>query len=183
MGPLSDILRDIAAQPAPFLAELVQSALLLGVIWWFGRRWAGKRLRERQAKVASALAEAGQAERDSVRLREEARVLAEGLASEAAEIIRTAKEQAERERDAAIAQVETEAGELITRARQSVEREKVRVLQEGSDRLVHLTSEAARRYLDEILTESERRALMQKAILASLEVMEGKRLPTDAEGN
>ncbi len=171
---MGELLREIAAEPLRFAAEFLQSVLLLGVIWWAGRRLAGKRLQQRRAKIAAALEEARQADRDSVRLRDEARTLVEGVPSEAAEILRSGREQAERERAAAIALAETESAELVAQARQSIEREKERVVREASDRLVRLTAEAVRRYLDEVLTEGDRRALMQKAILASLEAMEGK---------
>jgi F0F1-type ATP synthase membrane subunit b/b' len=80
-----------------------------------------------------------------------------------------AREQAQAERGAAIARIDSEAEQVIAQARQTVERDKNRVLRETSDRLIRLATETAKRYLSERLTESERRVLMQKAILASLE--------------
>jgi hypothetical protein len=61
-----------------------------------------------------------------------------------------------------------------------VESEKERVRREASGRLLQLTTEAARRYLDEMLTETERRTVSQQAILASLQEMERGVPPGDA---
>jgi F0F1-type ATP synthase membrane subunit b/b' len=68
--------------------------------------------------------------------------------------------------------MEAEAEEILAQARQTVEREKERFSRETGARLVQLTAETVLRYIDEMLTESERRALTQKAILASLGQME-----------
>ncbi len=154
-----------------FLAEAAQSILLLGVIGWVGRGFVRRQLMERQARVAADLAATEAAEQECARMREEAAAVAARATQEAPGILSAAKEQAEKDRQAAIAQVEAEARQLVTQAEQTVESEKSRVVREASDRLTRLTAETARRYLDEILTESQRRALIQKAILDSLEEM------------
>jgi F0F1-type ATP synthase membrane subunit b/b' len=83
--------------------------------------------------------------------------------------LRAARERAGSERAAAGAQIEGEAREIITKARETVEAEKSRVVRETANRLIQLTTETTRRYLDEMLSESERRDLMQRAILAGVD--------------
>jgi len=177
---LRGVLHGITLEPARFLAEVVQSALLLVIIGWAGGRYVRGRLAERRERIAGELARAEAAERDSVRFREEARAAAARGEAEAPAVVRTAREQAEHEREASIARSDTEAEQMIVQARDTVEREKNRILGESSERLIHLTTETARRYLDEMLTEGERRALTQKAILESLEEMERGSPPSDA---
>jgi hypothetical protein len=54
-------------------------------------------------------------------------------------------------------------------------------MRETADRLVRLTTETVTRYLDEMLTEGERRDLLQKAILATLQEL-GQEAPADRSG-
>jgi len=169
---LREFLREVTGAPARFAAELLQSVILLAIIWWAGRRWLGRRLAERQAEIATAVAEAAAAEREYPRIQEEARAVAAGVEPEKAAIARAAAERAEQERRAALDRLEAEARQVVTQARQTIESEKRRVLREASDRLAILTTETARRYLDEMLSASELHGLTQKAILESLQEME-----------
>jgi F0F1-type ATP synthase membrane subunit b/b' len=162
------------------LVEVLQSVLFLSLVAWAGARFLRKRLSDRQARVARELAEAAAAEGDRARLLEEARATGARVAGEIAELVRTINQQAEQELQAAQAQVETEAQEVVAQARQSVDREKEHVRRDASARLLALTTEAARRYLDEMLSESERRAVTQKAILASLEQIGQGLAPVDS---
>jgi F0F1-type ATP synthase membrane subunit b/b' len=166
---LQEVFHGITAAPARFIAELVQSVVLLGVVWWAGRRLVRPRLIERRARIATELGEAAAAERRWTGVGEEVRTILARSGEATSEILRVAREQAQAERGAAIARIDSEAEQVIAQARQTVERDKNRVLRETSDRLIRLATETAKRYLSERLTESERRVLMQKAILASLE--------------
>lgn len=170
---LRDALQEIAAAPARYLAELVQFGVLVGLIWWIGRGKLRHRLESRRDRVAAQLGEAEQAVAEAGRMREEAAALEERRGRQAATLLETADTEATKRREAALAAMEVEAGEIVAQARVVVEREKERIARESATRLVRLTAEAARRYLDEILTEGERRALTQRAILASLEQLEG----------
>jgi F0F1-type ATP synthase membrane subunit b/b' len=181
MGELfSDVLRGITAEPVRFIAEVVQSALVLVVLGWAGRRFARRRLAARRETIAAHLAEADAAERESVQLREEAGAAAARAQQEAPAMLRSATEQANRERQASVARIESEALEVVAQARRSVESDKERVRREASARLISLTTEAARRYLDEMLTEADRRALTRKAILAALEEIAAEPPPREA---
>lgn len=168
-----EVLREITARPVPFAAEVVQSLLLLGVIGWAGRRSVAKRLADRRARIAAELADAERAERESAVMRDEARAVVERAEREAPGIVRAAEELAEKERETESARTAAEAEQTIQQARQAVERDKQRVVQDASERLIRLTTLTARRYLDEMLTEGERRVLTEKVILESLEEMEG----------
>jgi F0F1-type ATP synthase membrane subunit b/b' len=166
---LGEELRDSMAHPARLLAEVVQSLLLLGLLGWGGRRYLLPRLTARREAIAAEVAGAGEAERESVRLREEAREVAARAGRETADLVQAARDQADRERRASIARLEDEAREVVAQARRSVEDDRQRVRREASERLIRLTAEAARRYLDEMLTEPERHALTRKAVLETLE--------------
>jgi F0F1-type ATP synthase membrane subunit b/b' len=179
---LRAFLQEITAEPTRFLAEFVQSLLLLAILWRVGRKQIRKRLDTRRARIVAELAEAEQAERDVTRLEEETRARSARTRDEGPALLRQAEAAARQEREAAVARIEAEAKELIGQAAQAVERDKTRLASESARRLIQLTATATRRYLDEILTESDRRALTQKAILASLAELTTPS-PADAGGS
>jgi F0F1-type ATP synthase membrane subunit b/b' len=173
MGELiREVLHEIAANPARFAAELVQSAVLVALIVSIGREKLGKRLDGRRARIVAEMAEADAAVQESARIRDEARALGERPPEEGPALLHRAEEEGARQRKAAIAAMEAEAEEILAQARQTVEREKERFSRETGARMAQLTAGTVLRYIDEMFTESERRALTQKAILASLGQME-----------
>jgi F0F1-type ATP synthase membrane subunit b/b' len=166
---LREVLHEITAAPARFLVEFAQSLLLIGIIAWLGRRWVRKRLVARRERIVAELADAEAAERRWASAGADVDAVIARAQQQTPEILKAARERAESERVAATARIESEAEQVIAQARQTVESEKRRAVRESADRLTQLATATARRYLDEMLTESERRALTQKAILASLE--------------
>jgi F0F1-type ATP synthase membrane subunit b/b' len=134
-----------------------------------------KRLAARAARVGAALDEANAAEEAAVRLDEEARLVVEQAQRDAPELVHAMQVKISAERTAAIARHDEEAQALLEQARRTVEAEMARVRREASERLVQLTTEAARRYLEESLSESEHRTLTKKAILQFLDDLEHDR--------
>lgn len=178
---LREFLRQITAEPLRFLAELVQGLLLLALIWWAARKQVRQRLEVRRARIMAELAAAEQADRDTVRLQEDANALSARTSEEGPALLRQAKARTSQEREAAIERIEAEAKELAEQAVQQVERDKARLTRESGRRLVQLTAAATRRYLDEILSESDRRGLTQKAILTSLAELTAPSRPDSEE--
>jgi F0F1-type ATP synthase membrane subunit b/b' len=172
MGDLiGELLHDIAARPIAFSAEVVQSMLLIAVVVWAGRKYAARRLPERRDRIAAELAGAISAEQQGLKLREEALAVAENAKTASAELLRSARDNAASEHLASEPEIDTAARQIVDKARSTVDAEKNHIRRDAADRLVHLTSEIARRYADEFLSESERRALTRKAIEAALEQM------------
>jgi F0F1-type ATP synthase membrane subunit b/b' len=175
---LRELLRQVTARPGAFAAEVVQAILLVAIVAWAGRRPIGRRLGSRRDRIAAELAEARAAELESARMRDEARALVERARGDAPGIVQAARDQAQRESADDAVRLEAEAQEAVRQARQTVEADESRVVRDASERLVRLTAETARRYLDEVLSESQRRALTDKVIAQALEEMERGSPPT-----
>ena len=178
---LRQVFADILTEPLRFLVETLQSILLLVGLIWAGRKILRPRLAAREARVATALAAAEVAERESVRLRKEAQAVAARTAPEAAVILAKADAEAERDRVAFLAQAESDAAQIVAQARQTLETERDSVVRDASERLTSLTVTAARQYLDEILTEQQRRALIQAAITRGLDELTSGRPPRNVK--
>jgi F0F1-type ATP synthase membrane subunit b/b' len=164
-----EVLRGIESQPARFVAEVVQSALLLALIAWAGWKPARRRLGERRERIAAALAAADEDARETTRLKEELRAIAARAGEEPAALLQAASERASAERGAAAERIEAEARARVAAAHRQVEEDRERAGREASARLVRLTTDAARRYVEDVLDETERRALTRKAVLATLD--------------
>jgi len=181
---MSDVLREVLAgitdEPIRFLAETLQSLLLIAGVAWAGRKLLRPRLAARRETVAAALAAADGEERESVRLREEAGAVTARVAPEAAAALAKLKEEAERGRQAFLAQAESDAAQIVVQARQTLEAERSSIVRSASDRLSSLTSQVARQYLDQVLTEQQRRALIQTAITKGLDELTGNAPPRNA---
>ena len=164
-------LHEIAARPMAYVAELLHFVVLVGAIGLVARRPLTKRLTARRERIIAELTEAERNEHESVAFSDEARAVVTRAEAEARRIVEAAHAEAEREREAGTARAQPEAEHALQVAREAVEREKARVAAETSGRLVTLTTEITRRYLDEFLTEDERRAMTEKVVLESLEEM------------
>ena len=174
-------LHEVAARPMPYLAEVVHFLVLVGVIGLVAHRPLAKRLAKRRERIAAELAEAERNERECVALGDEARGAEPRAKEDARGIVAAARTQADEERAAGTTRAQAEAEQAIRLAHEAVEREKTKVSAEASERLVALTAEIARRYLDEFLSEDERRAMTERAILESLEEMERGPVPSSQE--
>jgi F0F1-type ATP synthase membrane subunit b/b' len=159
---------EISGHPRQLIVEVAQSLLLITLIVWYGRRLARRRLSGRRDRIEAELAAAAAADVESVRLRDEAQRVIAAIGQTGPLQEQEAIGEAERERDASLVQAEARARELVAEARRTVEMDRDRIRRESADRLLALTTEITRRYLDEILNEDERRALTRQAIRASL---------------
>lgn len=137
----------------------------------------GTALKERRKRIAADVEKADQAEAAYAKAQEQAAALVDAARAEALRTIEAARTAAQDERRAGLDRVEQEANAILLLAGQAIETEKGRVASEASEQLVALITLVTRRFIEESLTESERRAVTQKLILASLNEMEGTASP------
>lgn len=161
---LRETIREIAADPARYVVEFAQTLLVVVGCWWFGRRWFAKRLAERGARVNASLDAAESDVSEAARLRAEAPQVVEQAKRDAAALLRATTDQSAAERVAAESAIAGEARAVVEQAQATIDQEKARVRRESAERLVRLTTEAARDYLDAMVTESERRVITERAI-------------------
>ena len=172
---LSEIQHEITTDPVKFTIEVVQFALLLAIIWvvavGFGKRrgFVKNMLIERRARVASELDMADGAEAALARAREEAEAAATGARAEAKRTLTEARRRAKTERTSAAKAADTEAEALRAHGRQLLEMERQEMLANVRERLLEVVGSATRHILSERLSPAEQRALVQRAIMTSLE--------------
>jgi F-type H+-transporting ATPase subunit b len=169
---IQEVLRQITGEPLMFTVEIVQFLLLVLIIRFLLPRIVGTALKERRKRIAAEVEKADQADAAYAKAQQQAAALVAAAHAEAQRSIEAARTAAQEERRAGLDQVEQEANAILLQAGQAIETEKGRVASEASEQLVTLITLVIRRFIDESLTESERRAVTQKLILASLKEME-----------
>lgn len=170
---IQEVLHEIAGEPLRFTVEFLQFLLLVLIIRFLLPRIVGTALKDRRKRIAAEVEKADQADAAYAKAQQQAAALVAAARAEARRTIEAAKTAAQDERRAGLDQVEQEANAILLQARQAIETEKGRVASEASEQLVTLITLVTRRFIEESLTESERRAVTQKLILASLNEMEG----------
>jgi len=170
---IQEVLRQISGEPLMFTVELAQFLLLVLIIRFLLPRIVGTALNERRKGIAAEVEKADHADAAYAEAQQQAAALVAAARAEARRTIEAARTAAQDERRAGLDQVEQEANAILLQARQAIETEKGRVAGEASEQLVTLITLVTRRFIEESLTESERRAVTQKLILASLNEMEG----------
>ncbi len=170
---IQEAFREIAAQPLMFAVEVVQFLLLAAIVGLFLRRIVGNKLKERRERVTAEVEKAERADAAYAEAQQQAAALVAGARTESQRIIEAARRAAEEELRIGLEKAEQEAGAILLQASQAIETEKEKVAAEAAERLMTLITEITRRFIEESLTESERRRVTEKLILAGLKEMEG----------
>lgn len=169
---IQESLRQINEAPWLFVAEVAQFLLLVLVIRLLLPRIVGTALSQRRTRIADQVEKADQADTAYAKAQQQATALLAAARAEAQRTIEAARTAAQDERRSGLDQVDQETEAILLQAKQAGETEQVRVASDASEQLVTLVTLVTRRYIEESLTESERRAVTQKLILASLSEME-----------
>jgi F-type H+-transporting ATPase subunit b len=166
-----DAIHEITGQPLIFAAEVVQFLLLVVVIRFLLLRTVGKTLKERRERIAVEMEKANGADKKYAEAQNQAASIVAEAHAEAQRIIGAAQAAADERRQTGVEQAEHEANAIIVEAQETIKTEKDRVVRETSEHLADLVTLVTRRFIDEALTESERRDLTQKLILTRLKEM------------
>ena len=170
-----EVVAEIQANPTTFIIELVQFVLLYAIVWViaFGigkrRGFVSNMLVERRARVGRDLEEADGAEAALQAARQSAESAVADARAEAKRVLTEARRSARAVRASSAKAAEKEADALREHARQLLEMEQQEMLAEARERLLEVVGSATRHILSERLSPAEQRALVQRAIMASLE--------------
>jgi F-type H+-transporting ATPase subunit b len=170
---IQEMLHEITGEPLRSAAEFMQFLLLVVLIRFLLLRSVGPALNRRRERIAAEVEKAGQADTAYAAAQQQAAALVAEARAEAQRTIEAAKEAAQDERRAGLDHAEQEAKAIVLQARQAVETEKGKVASEASEELVTLVTLVSRRFIEESLSDSERRTVTQKLILTSLKELEG----------
>lgn len=147
-----------------FETNLINLAILVGILVYFGRKVLGQVLSDRRAKIAEAIQEAEDRQKKAAaNLAEQQKKLAEAKTT-AERIRKEAAERAKTAQAAIMAQTEKDIQRLKETAAQDLSSEQQRVISELKQRIAALAMERAESQLKAQLDESKQQTLIERSI-------------------
>lgn len=145
-------------------ANLINLAILIGVLVYFGRKVLTQTLSERRSRIAEAITEAEQRQRQAAEaLADQQQKLAQAQA-EAERIRKSAEESAQKAKEAILAQAAQDVENLKKTAGQELQTEIERANAELRQRVAALAMQRVENQLQSILDESAQQRLIDRSI-------------------
>jgi F-type H+-transporting ATPase subunit b len=141
--------------------------LFLAIIWTFAFKPVSKMLDDRKSRIEQGLKDAEQARRDRESAESERVATLAEARREANDILTRSQKVAQETRDADIAATKEELERLRVRAAAEIEAEKVRALTEVRAEVADLALLAASRVVGETLTSDRERRLVEEFLRSS----------------
>jgi F-type H+-transporting ATPase subunit b len=141
--------------------------LFLAIIWTFAFKPVSKMLDERKRRIEQGLKDAEQARRDRENAEAERVATLAEARRESNEILARAQRVAQETRDADIAATKQELERLRERAAAEIEAEKTRAITELRAEVADLALEAAGRVIGETMTSERERRLVEEFLRSS----------------
>lgn len=144
--------------------NLINLAILVGILFYFGKPIVGNILRERRAKIAEQIQEVEEKQKKAAAtLAEEQKKLEQAQAT-AAKIRSEAEANAQKAKESIWAQGEKEVERLKAMAGQDLSTEEQRAIAELKQRVAALALEKVESQLPSMLDESAQRQLIDRSI-------------------
>ncbi|HEY9618992.1 MAG TPA: F0F1 ATP synthase subunit B [Crinalium sp.] len=144
--------------------NLINLAIVIGVVVYFGSGFLGKALSERQSEIETAIQEAEQRKKNAAAaLADQQQKLAQAQ-SEAARIRAAAEESAKAARDAILTQTEQDIERLKAAAAQDLNSQQERVINELRQRVVSLALQNVEGRLQSGLNGDAQQQLIDRSI-------------------
>lgn len=144
--------------------NLINLAIIIGVLFYFGRGFLGSKLKERREAIEEAITEAEMRQKKaSSALAEQQQKLQ--MAKKEAEVIKAdAKTNAEAARQAVLEQSAKDVARLKASAAQDLTSQQEKVMQELRRRVSEMAMEKVRSRLPEVLNEGKQSQLIDQSI-------------------
>jgi F-type H+-transporting ATPase subunit b len=145
-------------------ANLINLAIVIGVLIYFGRKFLGGILSERRSRLETAIQEAEQRKRDAMSaLASQQQKLAQAQA-EAKRILETAEQNAEKAKADILAQADRDVERLKASAAQDLSTQEDKIAAELRQRVAALAIERAQSQLPERLNDDMQQNLVNRSI-------------------
>ena len=144
--------------------NLINLAIIIGVLFYFGRGFLGSKLQERRQKIEEAITEAEARQKKAASSLAEQQQKLQMAKKEAEKIKANAKTNAEAARQAVLEQSAKDVERLKASAAQDLTSQQERVMQELRRRVSEMALEKVRSRLPEVLNEGKQSQLIDQSI-------------------
>lgn len=146
------------------LAQFLNFAILIFVLWRFAYKPIFKFLEERRKKIEDGIKNAEQISQKMIEMKEEERAIVIGAKKEALNLINEAKENAEKRGDEMIKKAQEEASAVISKERDKFNQEKVEIFKEMRNNLSELVVLAVEKVIEEKMSGEKDEEIIRKAL-------------------
>lgn len=146
------------------LAQFLNFAILIFVLWRFAYKPIFKFLEERRKKIEDGIKNAEQISQKMIEMKEEERAIVIGAKKEALNLINEAKENAEKRGDEMIKKAQEEALAVISKERDKFNQEKVEIFKEMRNNLSELVVLAVEKVIEEKMSGEKDEEIIRKAL-------------------
>lgn len=167
-GDAATEITPFTINPGLIIWTLVVFGILMGILYKFGWPALLKTVEEREARIARQLADAERANAEAARLLEQHKAALTQARAEAQELIASAKNVAQKEREQLLARTREEQEQLLERARRDIDAEKEKAILALRREAVELSIAAATKLVGSNLDNDANRRLVLD-YLATLE--------------
>ena len=146
------------------IAQLINFAVLLFVLWKFGYKPMAKFLEDRSSKIEKGIEDAELANKKLIDLEEKEKEVLRNAKKEAIIILEKARAQGEENKKKTVEKARNEIGVLINKEKENIQLEKAESLKEIKKEVSVLVVEAVEKIMDEKLSSKKDKELIEKAI-------------------
>jgi F-type H+-transporting ATPase subunit b len=172
---LAEMGAEVVAEPMRLVAEVAQFAILLAIVWvvavGFGKRrgFVANMLAERADRIHHELELASHADADLAEAQATARMRLSEAQAECDGLLAAARADAEKLEADSRAQTDTEVARIAERTDSALATENDEMRLELREELVSVVAQATRSILNEKMTVTEQRDLIEDSIMHSLD--------------
>lgn len=146
---MGQLFEALGITPQILIAQLVNFAILLGILYYFGYQPILKFVRERTDKIADGVENANKAQQALKEAKAEYDRLVADARTEAQQIMTEAKEQARKQGEAQKEKTREELKAIAEKAKTDIAADRERMLREAKQEAVALVLQATEKLLDE----------------------------------
>ncbi len=146
------------------LAQLINFAIVVGVLWWFALKPLVKMMRERSHEIEAGLKNAEEAEQRLVQAEKEVQEIIRQSRKQAEDILSQAKKQAEENKRLLIEKTKQEADKVLEKTKQQIEQERQKMMDEAKKELGAIVIKAVEKALSDKLTQNIDQAYIKKVL-------------------
>ncbi len=146
-------------------ANVINLAILIGVVYYFGRKLLSNILTERQERIETAIKEAEQRQQEAAALLSEAQQQLTQAQAEAQRIRAAAEESAKAAKEAILAKATEDVGRIIEDASRDIDTGREKAIAELRQRVAALALQRTESQLRTQLDESAQHQLVDRSIV------------------
>ena len=146
------------------IAQLINFAILVFVLYKFGYKPFFKFLEDRTSKIEAGIENADKASKKLAEITEKEIEVLKTAKKEALKIIETARLESEENKKKAVEKAKEEIGQIINKEKQSMQQEKAEVLRDIKNEVSSLVISAVEKVLAEKMDSKKDKEMIEKVI-------------------